>query len=89
MVAQNTVRKYAVYQIFRFFEGIWLHRKNCQIRKRPILLHTCATCPELPSYMSTMTGSEEATSFLFLGIVERIQDGSSECSAHTWTELGN
>ena len=32
MVAQNTVRTYEVDQAFRFFEGIWLHRKSRQIR---------------------------------------------------------
>ena len=57
MVAQNTVRTYGVNQVFRFVKGIWLHRKSCQIRfiwKRPILLHTCATSSEVPSYISTM-----------------------------------
>ena len=57
MVAHFTLRKYGVKQAFRFFEGIWLHRKSRQIRffrKRPILHHTCATCSELPSYISTM-----------------------------------
>ena len=57
MVAQNNVRTYGVIQVFRFVEGIWLHRKDRQIRffrKRPILLHMCATCSELPSYLNTM-----------------------------------
>ena len=58
MKAQNTVRKYGVNQVFRFVEGILLHRKSRQIRnfcrKRPIFLHTCATCSELPSYISAM-----------------------------------
>ena len=57
MVAHFTMRTYGVYQLFRFVEGIWLHRKSRQIRffrKRPILLHTCARCSELPSYISTM-----------------------------------
>ena len=58
MVAQNTVLTYGVNQIFKFVEGIWLHKKSRQIRffsrKIPILLHTCATCSEVPSYKSTM-----------------------------------
>ena len=41
-------------EAFRFVEGIWLHRKSRQIRKRPILPHMCATCSELPSYISTI-----------------------------------
>ena len=59
MVAQNTVRTYGVIQAFRFVEGIWLHRKSRKIlfffRKRPILLHTCAACSELPSYKINTT----------------------------------
>ena len=59
MVALFTMRTYGVNQVFRFVEGIWLHRKSCQVsfnfRKRPILLYTCATCSELPSYISTMS----------------------------------
>ena len=57
MVAHNTVRTYGVNRVFRLVEGIWLHRMGRQIRffwERPILLHTCATCSELPSYISTM-----------------------------------
>lgn len=57
MVAQNNVRTYEVTQVFRFAAGIWLHRESRQIRfffrKRPILLHMCATRSELPSYLST------------------------------------
>ena len=53
MLAQNTVLTYGVNQVFRFVEGIWLRRKSHQIRncfrKRPILLHECAICSELPS----------------------------------------
>ena len=58
MVAQNTVRTHGVNPVFRFVEGIRLHRKRRQIqfsiRKRPIFLHACATCSELPSNASTM-----------------------------------
>ena len=42
------VRTYGVNQVYRFVKGIRLHRQ------RPILLHTCAACFELPSYMSTI-----------------------------------
>ena len=45
--------------------------------KRPILLHTCATCPESPSRKSTMGK----------GMV-LILDGSSEHGAHIWSKLG-
>ena len=59
MVAQNTVRSYGVNQVFRFVEGILLHRKSSQILiffslKRPILRHMCATRSQLPYYISTM-----------------------------------
>ena len=58
MVAHFTMRTHGVNQAFRFVEGIWLHRKSHEIRKkipkRPILYHTCATCSELPFYVSTM-----------------------------------
>ena len=56
MVAHFTNRAYGVNQEFQFVKGIWLQRKSRQIRfflKRPILLYTCATCSELPSYTST------------------------------------
>ena len=54
MVTQNRVRTYGVNQVFQLVEGIWLHGKGRQIRKRPILLHKCATFSELPSCTSTM-----------------------------------
>ena len=53
MVAHNTVRIYKVNQVFRFVEGIWLHRQS---RKIPISLHTCATCTELQSYLYNIIG---------------------------------
>ena len=50
---------YGVNPKFRFIEGVWLHRKSRQFRhvfrKIPILHHTCATCSELTSHISTMT----------------------------------
>ena len=58
MVARKTVRTYGVNMVFRF-RGIRLHRQSRQIRKKnritPLLLHTSATCSELPYYISTMT----------------------------------
>ena len=46
---------YGINQLFRFVDGIRSHRKSRHFfRKRLILLHTCATCSELPSYISTM-----------------------------------
>ena len=58
MVAHFTMRTHGENQALRFVEGIWSHRKSRQFRKkllkRPILHHTCATCYELPSYISTM-----------------------------------
>ena len=42
-------------QVFRFVKGSWVHRMSRQIRfflERPT--STCATCLELPSYISTM-----------------------------------
>ena len=49
---------YLMVAHFTSVEGLWLHRKSRQIReknrKRPILHHTCATCSEVPSYISTM-----------------------------------
>ena len=62
MVAHFTKRAYGVNQEFRFVKDIWLQRKSRQIRvfsrNRPILLHTSATCSELPSYISTMSAAE-------------------------------
>ena len=44
--------------ISRFVKGILLQRQSQQIhffsQKIPILLHTCATCSELPSYICIM-----------------------------------
>ena len=39
-----------------FVKGIRVHRQSRYFisRKTPLLLHTCATRSELPSYMSTM-----------------------------------
>ena len=58
MAAHFTLRTYGVNKEFRYFEGCWLHRKSRQLqkknRKRPISHHTCATCSELPSYISTI-----------------------------------
>ena len=58
MVAQNMVRTYEANRVFRFVEGIWLHRKSRQIQifvwKSHILHHTCAPCSELPSCISSM-----------------------------------
>ena len=34
MVAHFPMRTYGVNQAFRFVEGIWLHRKSRQIRKK-------------------------------------------------------
>ena len=39
-------------------EGIWLPRKSRQIRKIPMLHHSCATCSEQPSYISSMDALE-------------------------------
>ena len=33
IVDKNVVHTYAINQVFRFFESIWLHRKSRQIRK--------------------------------------------------------
>ena len=40
MVAHNTLRIYVINSLFRFVEGI-------------LKLHSCAACPELPTYIST------------------------------------
>ena len=58
MVAHFTMRTYELNQAFRFVEGIWIHRKSRQIRKkrkRLILHHLCTTYSELPSYISIMS----------------------------------
>ena len=58
MVAYFTMLTYGVNQAFGFSEGVWLHRKSRQIRylfsEKPTLLHMCAPCSELPSYIHTM-----------------------------------
>ena len=61
MVAQNTVRRFGVNQVFQIVEGIWLYQKSLQIRflkKRPNSIHKCATCSELPSYIITMQNTD-------------------------------
>ena len=60
MVAHLTMRTHGVNQAFRFVDGIWLHRKSRQIRNTSIL-HTCVTCSELPSYISTMATNTKGT----------------------------
>ena len=47
MVSHFTMRTFGVKQEFRFVEGIWLHRKSCQIR-------FFFTYYELPSRISTI-----------------------------------
>ena len=37
MVAHFTMRTHGLNQAFRFVEGIWLHRKNHQIRVNDVL----------------------------------------------------
>ena len=54
MVAHSTMRTQGLNQAFRFVEGIWLHQIRFFLQKIPVLLDTCATCSELPSYTSTM-----------------------------------
>ena len=57
MVAHFTMRAYGVNQVVRFVKDIWLHRKNRQtdfFYGKDILLHTCAKCSEIPSYIRTM-----------------------------------
>ena len=77
MVVQNTVRTHRVNQVFRFVEGIWLHRKSREIqfflRKRLILLHTCTTCSELPSYISTMDQTD---------CIEYLMEEEKKCVQH-------
>ena len=59
MVAHFTMRTYVVNQEFRFVKGIWLMTERIvkfeKNRKRPIFTsYTCATCSELPSFISIM-----------------------------------
>ena len=53
MVAHFTMRTYGIHQEVRFVEGI------CKLSSNPkylsILHHTCAICPEIPSFISTMS----------------------------------
>ena len=61
MKAQKTLHRLRPNHVFRFVEGFRLNRESRQIRKKnlkiPILLDACATCSELPSYISTMIGA--------------------------------
>ena len=52
---------YGVNQAFRFVKSIRLHQESRQNRKRPILHHTCATCSDLPSYISTMIQGDKSS----------------------------
>ena len=68
MVAHFTMGTYGVNQAFRFVEGIWFMIYDMSsnlifFRKKPILHHTCATCSEQPSYISSMV------SVLYLPII--------------------
>ena len=71
MVAENSVRTYGVNNLFRFVKGIWLHRQTRYIRfffsrNSHVLLHTCATFSELPSYISTMGQTNPETVVMIL-----------------------
>ena len=58
MVVHFTMRTYGVNKELRFVEGIWLHKKESPspifCSEMTFLHHTCATCSELPSKLSTM-----------------------------------
>ena len=55
MLAHNKVRENRVNQVFRFVEGIWLHRKSRQIREETEKAYfTSYVRNMLPSYISTM-----------------------------------
>ena len=59
MVAHFPMRSYGENQAIRFVEGICAYRKSREPRKKRKDLfhnshHTCSTCSELPSYISTM-----------------------------------
>ena len=56
MAARFTMRTYGVNQLFRFDEGIWLHRKSRQPRFffGKDLFYTILHNSELPSCISTM-----------------------------------
>ena len=57
MVAHSTMRIYGVdlrrFDLSKAFGSIERVVKSKKVRKRPILHHACATCSELPSYLST------------------------------------
>ena len=63
----RTARKHGVNQVFRFVEGNGLHRQSRQIRflllKRHNSPYTCATCFELPSYISTKANTDHFSMF--------------------------
>ena len=58
MVAQNMVRTYGVYLVFRYVKAFGYSERVVKseifCRKILIFLHTCATCSEIPSYINTM-----------------------------------
>ena len=88
MIDHFTMRTHGVNQAFRFLKGIWLHWKSLQpdfvSRKTPNLHHTCASCSDLPSYISAMQ-----ISFLVQVSysVVLIIDGNSEIGVHVKSNL--
>ena len=58
MVVHFTMRTYGVNQAFRFVEDNWSYQQSRQTRffflGILIFHHTCASCSELPSYISTI-----------------------------------
>ena len=70
MVVHFTMRTYGVNQEVRFVKGIWLYQKILKInffflsREMPILQHTCATCSQPPSYISTMVNLQPLRKYI-------------------------
>ena len=54
MVAQNTVLNIGVNMVFRFVEGILLHRKSRQIRIRATISTMVRTDHKSPKYVLDM-----------------------------------
>ena len=86
MVAQNTVRTYyGVNKVFRFVEGMWIHRKSRHIRiifsEKTFLHHTSATCSEPPSDIHTMDRPMSAI------LIDRYHMNDINPEIHSWVHL--
>ena len=62
--------KFLLFDLFKASEQIESSHKLEFFTKKPILLHACATCSELPSYISTMATRGERLKVIWLSLLK-------------------